>query len=348
MNTTSDPQGITRIVIILAGSIIILAGIKLAASIIGPILVAIFFAILFGMMMRWLERRGVPHWLALAVAIVSFIGVIAGFFLVIAASLSQLLAQMPAYQGDLDSTLTSFTSATGIPLPSASSIIATLSDFSVSAISGIVSSVTSVALTTIATFFLLFEAERFTTKITTLLAKKPHILEQFISLGEKIVDYIVIRTEVNLVTGVGIGIVIAAVGLEYAAVWGFLAFALSYIPYLGFWLAVIPPMLIAWSELGLGSAVIILIGAVIINAVVENVLFPEMAGKGLDQSPAVVFISLVLWGYILGNLGALLAVPLTLALMMFLSFFDETRWIGLLLGRAPPAQPESEPDMPES
>jgi predicted PurR-regulated permease PerM len=138
--------------------------------------------------------------------------------------------------------------------------------------------------------------------------------------------------------------VIAVAGLEYAAIWGFLAFALSYIPYLGFWLAVIPPTLIAFAELGPASAAIILIGAVIINVVAEYILFPEVAGKGLKQSPAVVFVSLVLWGYILGNTGALLAVPLTLALLMFLAFFDETRWIGDLLGSDVPVPPQSEPE----
>ena len=91
-------------------------------------------------------------------------------------------------------------------------------------------------------------------------------------------------------------------------------------------------MLIAWSELGLASAVIILIGAVIINIFAENVLFPQAAGKGLRLSPTVVFVSLVVWGFVLGSLGALLAVPLTLALMMFLQYFDETRWISTLLG----------------
>ena len=151
-----------------------------------------------------------------------------------------------------------------------------------------------------------------------------------------------------MVTGFGIGVVLAAVGLEYAVVWGFLAFALSYIPYVGFWLAVIPPMLIAWSELGLASAVIILIGAVIINIFAENVLFPQAAGKGLRLSPTVVFVSLVVWGFVLGSLGALLAVPLTLALMMFLQYFDETRWISTLLGSRVRVQPVSEPEEPGS
>ncbi len=347
MTTTRDSQGITRIVIIIAGVFVILAGMKLAASIIGPLLAAIFFAILFGMFMRWLEEKGAPHWLAVTITFVSVLAVIAGFFLLIAASFAQLVAQIPEYQAGIETTLTPVLAGAGIPVPSLSSVLTALSDYTVTAVSGIVSSVTTMALITITTLFLLFEAESFAAKIGAMLADRPGVREQFMVLRQKIIGYVVIRTEVNLVTGLGIGVVIAAVGVEYAVVWGFLAFALSYIPYIGFWLAVIPPMLIAWSELGAAQAVVILIGAAIINILAENVLFPQAAGKGLKVSPTVVFVSLVVWGFVLGSLGALLAVPLTLALVMFLEFFDETRWIGFLLSPEVPVQLESEPGPPE-
>ena len=347
MTATSESQGIIRVVIILAGLIVILAGLKSASSIVGPLLLAVFAAILFAKIMRWLEAKGVPHWLAVTITIVSVIAVIAGFFLLIAVSFTQLVAQIPAYQANIEKTLHPLFVAVGIPVPSLSSVLSSLSDYSVSAISGIIDSVTLIALVTITTLFLLVEANSFAAKIMAILADTPHVREQFSSLGEKIVSYVVIRTEVNLATGFGIGVVIAAVGLEYAAVWGFLAFALSYIPYIGFWLAVIPPVLIAWSELGLASAVIILIGAAIINIFAENVLFPQAAGKGLEMSPTIVFVSLVLWGFVLGSVGALLAVPLTLALMLFLNHFDETRWVGVLLGPKGFVQPDSESGGPE-
>ena len=253
MNTTGESQGIIRVVIILAGLVVILAGIRAAASIIGPLLLAVFIAILFAKIMRWLETKGVPHWVAIVVTIVSVIAVIVGFFLLIAVSFSQLVAQIPAYQANIEKTLLPLFLAAGIPVPSLSSVISSLSEYSVSAISGIIDSVTLIALVTITTLFLLVEANSFATKIMTILSDRPNISEQFSSLGEKIVGYVVIRTEVNLATGFGIGVVIAAVGLEYAVFWGFLAFALSYIPYVGFWLAVIPPMLIAWSETRAGK-----------------------------------------------------------------------------------------------
>lgn len=344
MNAPLHPPRILRIVTVLAGFVIILAGIKFSASIVGPLLGALFFAILFGMLMLWLEKKGVPHWLALTIAIISFIAILVGFFLLIVTSFFQLVVQIPQYQVQIDSAVTQVMSAAGIPVPSLSGIISYLSDSALSAFAGIVTSLVTVALTTIATIFLLIEANSFTIKINAMLKDRPDILEYFSSLGQKIIRYIVIRTEVNLVTGLGFGVVIAAVGMENAAFWGFLAFALSFIPYLGFWLAVIPPMLIAWSELGPMYAAIILIGAAFINFIAENILFPQAAGKGLKISPAVVFISLVFWGFVLGSIGALLAVPLTLALIMFLQFFEETRWIGDLLGPGISFKPDREPE----
>jgi predicted PurR-regulated permease PerM len=347
MTVTRDPQAIIRIVILLAGLIVILAGVKMSSSIIGPLLLGLFCAILFGMLMLWLEAKGVPHLLALLVAIVSFLAVVAGFFILIAASFYQLIGALPRYQEDIERTLGPLLSQAGVSLPPSSIDFSRVYEFFITGFSGIASSLVSVALVVIATLFLLVEAKGFMIKIRAILADQPDILGHLISLAGKLVSYIVIRTEINLVTGASIGLIIAAVGLEYAVFWGFIAFALSFIPYLGFILAVIPPTLIAWSVLGPVDAIIIFAGAVIINMIAENILFPEAAGKGLNVSPAVVFISLVFWGYVIGSLGALLAVPLTLALMMFLMLFDETRWIGLLLSPADFAEPDREPGKPE-
>jgi predicted PurR-regulated permease PerM len=332
MPAPTEERKITPTVIILAGFVIILAGLKAGASILGPVLLAVFFAVLFGMISRWLERKGAPRWVAILAAIVLFLIVLAAFFLLVVSSFVRLIAQMPTYQSSIEQTLTAVFSGIGIPMPSLGTFVSLVSQYSLDALSGLVSGITAVALIVIATLFLLVEANSFSAKIEAMLADNPTVLGYFTSLGQKIVSYIIIRTEVNMVTGFGIGLIIAAVGVEYAVFWGFLAFALSFIPYIGFALAVIPPVLIAWSEIGLAQAAVILVGATIINLFAENILFPGAAGRGLKVSPAVVFISIVLWGYILGGIGVLLAVPLTLALIMFLEYFDETRTLAMLLG----------------
>jgi predicted PurR-regulated permease PerM len=95
-------------------------------------------------------------------------------------------------------------------------------------------------------------------------------------------------------------------------------------------------MLLAWFDLGPLQALLVVAGSGLMDILAEYILFPHIAAQGLDLSTAVVFISLFFWGWILGGIGVLLAVPLTLCVQMVCELYDETRWIGFLLGPPPP------------
>jgi predicted PurR-regulated permease PerM len=185
----------------------------------------------------------------------------------------------------------------------------------------------------VTTLFLIFEARGFTSKLQQIIEEyRPGDLNRFTTLAQKNVDYIIIRTKVNLAMGAGVAIILALLGVKYAVFWGFLAFLLGFIPYIGFWLAVIPPMLIAWVSLGPVYALLVLAGSALVNFLAEYVLFPSLAGRGLELSAAAVFISLLFWGYILGGIGVLIAVPLTLFVQLICELSEETRWVSVLLG----------------
>jgi predicted PurR-regulated permease PerM len=188
----------------------------------------------------------------------------------------------------------------------------------------------------ITTLFLLFEAKGFSSKLKRIIGELyPGELDRFIELAQKNVDYILIRTEVNLAMGIGTTVILAVIGVKYAIFWGFFAFLMGFIPYIGFYLAVIPPAILAWFDIGPVAALVVLAGEGVVNTLVEYGMFPQLAGRGLALSAAVVFISLFFWGWVLGAYGVLLAVPLTLAVRMGCELFDETRWIGVLLGPSP-------------
>jgi predicted PurR-regulated permease PerM len=95
-------------------------------------------------------------------------------------------------------------------------------------------------------------------------------------------------------------------------------------------------MLLAWFDLGPVQALLVLAGSGLVDTLAEYLLFPQLAARGLELSTAVVFFSLFFWGWILGGIGVLLAVPLTLLVQMVCELFDETRWIAFLLGPPPP------------
>ncbi|MEJ2419651.1 MAG: AI-2E family transporter [Exilibacterium sp.] len=107
---------------------------------------------------------------------------------------------------------------------------------------------------------------------------------------------------------------------------------LNFVPTLGSILAAIPPLLLALIQLGTGSALLTVLGYVVINVSIGNVLEPRIMGRGLNLSALVVLLSLVFWGWVLGPVGMLLSIPLTMTVKIAMESHEETRWIGVMLG----------------
>jgi len=339
MQLTSFSGEPGRFVLITAGVIIILAGMKAGSSFIAPLLLSVFLAILFSILLRWFEEKGLSHRLALVLVFLIFIAIIAGFFVLIAGLLYQIVGQIPAYLNNIEEQVPAFripalSGWVDLPEESVAGSLAGIANPILAEVSSLLGSMVFVVL---ATLFLIAESRAFTGKIQEILQDRPAVLARVNLFGERIVRYLVVKTEVNLATGVGAGLVVAAVGVEYAVFWGFLAFVMAYIPYVGFWLAIIPPMILAYTGYGPGAALILLLGAGAIDVLVEDVIFPQVAGRQLALSPFIVLVSLFFWGFILGPFGLLLAVPLTMAMQMVSGFWEETRWLGVLIG--PPDPP---------
>jgi predicted PurR-regulated permease PerM len=133
-------------------------------------------------------------------------------------------------------------------------------------------------------------------------------------------------------------------GVEYSLLWGLLAFLLNYVPTIGSFIAAIPAVLFAFLQLGLGSSLLAVLGYVVINTLLANVIEPRVMGRSMGLSTLVVFLSLVFWGWVLGPIGMLLSVPLTVILKLALEGQERTRWMAVLLG---PACPDEEVCPPE-
>ena len=121
-------------------------------------------------------------------------------------------------------------------------------------------------------------------------------------------------------------------GVDYYFLWGLLAFVLNYIPTIGSFFALLPPALLTLIQMGYIEAILVVIGFIIINTIIGNIIEPRFMGKGLGLSTLVVFLSLIFWGWVLGPIGMLLSVPLTITIKIILDSSDETRWLAVLLG----------------
>ena len=147
-------------------------------------------------------------------------------------------------------------------------------------------------------------------------------------------SYMAIKTAISFVTGLVIFIWLSVLGVDYAVLWGLLTFLFNFVPAVGSVIAAVPAVMLAIIQLGFGSGALVLAGFFVVNMLMGNVIEPRWMGRGLNLSPLVVFVSLVLWGWVLGPVGMLLSIPLTIMLKIGLESQTETRWIGTMLGAA--------------
>jgi predicted PurR-regulated permease PerM len=181
--------------------------------------------------------------------------------------------------------------------------------------------------------FFLLESSRFMQIIRSDLVQDRPVLSSVPQVAHTAVQYFGIRTRLNLLTGVGVSVVCWILGVDYPLLWGVLAFVLSYIPYIGLLTAMIPPALLALAESGWLQALSVVIAITAMNLTVENVLEPGYTGKRLQLSPTVVFVSFFFWAWLLGPVGALLSMPITVLLMLVFQRNEGTRWMAQIIGR---------------
>ena len=139
------------------------------------------------------------------------------------------------------------------------------------------------------------------------------------------------------------GLLIAAwlwlLGVDFPLLWGLLAFLLNFIPNIGSFIAAVPAVVLAFLQLNLATAAYAAAGYVALDFVIGNVIEPRLMGRGLGLSSLVVFLSLVFWGWVLGPVGMLFSVPLTMIVKIVLDSSDDLRWIAILLSSEAPAKP---------
>jgi predicted PurR-regulated permease PerM len=151
------------------------------------------------------------------------------------------------------------------------------------------------------------------------------------ALTEDVRKYMTVLTGVNFLVGLGDTVFLLFLGVDYALLWGLLAWFMGYIPSIGFIIALIPPVLMAYAQYGLPTALVVLVGYVLINGGVQNFYQPKVMGDRLRISPVIVFIGLFVWGYLLGGIGAILAVPMTLLVLIIMENFEGTRPLAILM-----------------
>jgi predicted PurR-regulated permease PerM len=350
-----------RSLLTVAALVIVVAGLKAAASVLLPVLLAAFLAVLSFPPIAWLHRHRVP--MALAVLLV-FTGVLVAFVgisVLIGSSVGSFSQNIPFYQQRIEDKLAPLLAVAqgyGIDVSAdvirdnlSASRLMTWVAGGLRAVSSILSDTFFVLLTTV---FIIAEAAGVPRKIRAILGQPDADLGRFSHIVEDLQGYLGIKTQVSLVTGLLAGGVAFAAGVDYAILWGFVAFLLNFVPTLGSIIAAIPPSLLALVQFGWQRAALVIVGYVAVNIIMGNVIEPRLMGRRLGLSTLVVFLSLVFWGFVWGPLGMLLCVPLTMMVKILLQNSDDLQWVAILLGsgaelrdprntKVPPPAPPSSP-----
>jgi len=328
----------TNIFLVAAAFVIVIAGIKSAASILIPFLLSIFIAILSAPLMRWLTRHKVPEIAAVLVILVGFLlfGTILATF--VGRTINAFYQDVPLYESKLQALVdqsVAWLQAQGIDVSddvlreyvNPGAVMKMVANV-FNGLGGVLANTFLILFTVI---FILLEAAGFPDKLRNALGDKTQAVEHFSRFSQLVQKYLVIKTLVSLMTGGCIGVALWLIGVDYAAMWALVAFLLNYIPNIGSIIAAVPAVLVALIQLSVGEALITASVYVVANTFCGNIVEPKMMGRTLGLSTLVVFLSLVFWGWVLGPVGMLLSIPLTMVVKIALEVNDRTRWLATLL-----------------
>jgi len=327
-----------RFLLTAAAFVIVVAGMRAAEPILVPLIVSIFLAIISSSPVFWLRKKMVPAPLAVLGVVLGVLSVGFVFILIVGTSLDDFSEAIPRYQDRLTQEIDPmirWIQELGFQLdkdmllksidPGASMrLVANM-------LSGLGNMLTNSFLILLTVIFILFEASSFQKKVGAAFGDPKGAFSQVHKITDAVNNYLAIKTVVSLGTGVIVAMWVWALGIDFPAIWGLLAFLLNFIPNLGSIIAAFPPMLLGYIQFGIGRALLVAAGYGVVNLVFGNALEPKLMGRKFGLSTLVVFLSLIFWGWVWGPAGMLLSVPLTMVVKIALESSPSTRWISILL-----------------
>lgn len=328
-----------KVLVGLACFIVIVAGMRAAASLIVPFILAAFIAIICIPPLMWLQNKKVPQFLSVIIVVVGIL--IIGWVIaaMITGAMSDLSERLPFYQQKLtELSVQAEEWIKTLPIETPDDVITQYLDPStaVNIVSNTISSIgnllTNSFLIILMVIFILLEASSLPGKIRAAIGKPDSPLTQYNDVIKNVNKYLGIKTLISLATGFTIFLWLVILGIDFPILWGLLAFFLNFVPNIGSLLASVPAIILALIEFGLVKAGLTAIGYLAVNTIFGSILEVRIFGKGLGLSTLVVFVSLIFWGWVLGPIGMLLSVPLTMIIKIILESNESTKGLAILLG----------------
>jgi AI-2 transport protein TqsA len=347
--TQQAPSVIPRWLLLLVGlaaATIAVAGMRAVAWLVAPVLLALVVVVALAPVESWLRRLGVPRWLATTVLLILVWTVLLAFVGLLVLSAAQFAALLPDYADQAENLINDVVTE----LNSAGLVSGQLSDLvrqidyrqlvglATGLLSQLMGAATTLVLLLSALVFMSIESSGFARRMALVGEERPHLPVALTLFSQGTRSYLLVSTVFGAVVAVGDTIALALLGVPAAALWGLLAFITNYVPNIGFILGVVPPALLGLLAGGWSEFIAIIIVYSLLNFVVQTLIQPRFVGDSVGLSTTVTFIALLFWGWVLGALGALLAIPLTLLVKALLVDVDPRgHWLDVLLREEPRA-----------
>jgi len=329
----NKPGQLVTYLVAFAAVFVVLFGIRGSASILNPILLAAVITITILPIPGRLTKRGLPGWLSLVLSILLVVAILLLVIGTIFFSVTKLSTELPIYleEGSAQATEDLSTTAGTTLNIQIEQVTKSLGPIAQGFLAAIFNVLVVFGLALVIFFFMISAALALPTPSRMGLDPRSSIIMRISELTEDVRKYMTVLTGINFLVGLGDVVFLIIMGIPYAPLWGLLAWFMGYIPSIGFMIALIPPVLLAYAMYGLQTAVIVAIGYILINGGIQNFIQPKIMGQKLKVSPLIVFIGLFVWGYLLGGIGAILAVPMTMLVIIIMENFEGTRPVAILM-----------------
>ncbi len=338
---------------VIASLVIVTAGLRAAAPILQPLLLALILAVLSFPLLDWLLRRRVRTGFAVLATVIADVALLTILGLLISGAVNEFARTAPAYLEQLVGMAKAALAAVevrGIRLADWVAIepidphqfVDVAGGILGGTVKGVASAISTVVLVSVALVFMLYELVIFPGKLQAA-AAGGDLSRHFTRAKREIQRYLGIKTAISVGTGLIVGGWVALLGVDFPLLWGLVAFLFNYIPVLGPLFAAVPAVLVTLVQYGWVRALVLALGYLVVKVVIGDLVEPHLMGRRFGLSTLVVLLSLLFWGWLWGPLGMLLSVPLTMVVKIALENIPSMRWVAVLLGpRVEGARLESE------
>ena len=352
----SLPRGVI-VLLGMAGAVVAVAGLRSLSHLIGPIFLALMLTVAVYPLQGLVVRKGAPRWLGMVAALLTVYFILIGLVASLAVSVARLATILPTYGpefnalvGGAEETLAGL----GVGQEEVNAALDQIDYGNVvgaleSVVAGLLGVFSNVFLILAVLLFMGLDGAGFPERLKAAGKLRPDIVAALSSFSRGTRRYLVVSTVFGLIVAVFDGVALWWLGIPLPLLWALLSFITNYIPNVGFIIGVIPPALLGLLQGGWQLALSVVVVYSVINFVIQSIIQPKFVGDSVGLSTTLTFVSLLFWAWVIGALGALLAIPLTLLTKALLIDIDpSTRWVNLLLGSGPTlAGPEGSEPTPE-